>query len=198
MITSYLRLTKLLLMKKLLIVLLLTMTVNVVGLNTHHSVSGLVEVGLERIKVEPETNAFRELLSLKESANNPDTFNTLGYIGKYQMGRSVLKTFNVPFTVYDFMEDPSIFPESIQEELLTQLLNMNKRILRNYIDYVNNNPVYLKGHRLTEASLLAGAHLAGAGGVINWFKEGKNPKDAYGTDLESYLILFASIEGEVK
>ena len=51
----------------------------------------------------------------------------------------------------------------------------------------------INGYTITQSGLLAGAHLKGAGGVIEYLKSDglKNPKDAFGTSVESYIKNFA-------
>ena len=54
----------------------------------------------------------------------------------------------------------------------------------------------INGITITKSGLLAGAHLKGAGCVINYLKsEGKNNAcDAFGTSVETYLKKFAGYD----
>ncbi len=44
---------------------------------------------------------------------------------------------------------------------------------------------------ITESGLLAGAHLAGAGNVKKWLRNGKRFKDGLVTSMVSYIELFS-------
>ena len=68
------------------------------------------------------------------------------------------------------------------------LLKHNKKILRRQIrKHANTN---VNGVWVTESGILAAAHLAGAGNVKRWLRNGKNPKDKLGTSLVDYMKLF--------
>ena len=55
---------------------------------------------------------------------------------------------------------------------------------------------FINGYCITQSGLLAGAHLKGAGGVIEYLKSNgsKNPKDAFGTSVESYMKNFGGYD----
>lgn len=165
-----------------------------------------MEYDLERFKVKVETEKFHKLNSLglenflnhlayKESSNNPNVVNTLGYIGKYQFGRAALKEIGYgSLRVSEFRKNPSIFPEEAQDEAIIMLLKINRKRLESTIEKYEGK--YIAGIKITEAGLLAAAHLAGASGVKRFLRtNGRyNPSDSYGTRLSDYLLEFSKHE----
>jgi hypothetical protein len=147
-----------------------------------------------RIKVQEERakelSKYLDAIGHSESRNNPEAYNRYGYIGKYQFGYITLKSCGYGYICYaDFVKNPSIWSEEDQEKAMITLLSKNEGHLRKIIHKYNGEAI--KGIVITKSGILAAAHLAGAGGVIKYFKYGYNPKDAYGTRLEDYLIKFS-------
>ncbi len=148
----------------------------------------------QRIKqCEQELSLFLEQLSKRESSSNPNIVNTLGYIGKYQFGQAALKDVGLNVPLKDFINDPSIFPEEVQDEAIVKLLALNRsRMSREIEHYVGRT---INNIKITESGLLAAAHLAGAGGVKRFLRNPSyNPRDAYGTTLTDYLKEFSNYE----
>ena len=147
-----------------------------------------------RIKVQEERaeelSKYLEAIGHSESRNNPEAYNRYGYIGKYQFGYKTLKSCGYGYIRFaDFVKNPSIWSEEDQEKAMITLLSKNEGHLRKIIH--DHNGEAIKGIVITKSGILAAAHLAGAGGVKKYFKYGYNPKDAYGTSLEDYLIRFS-------
>ena len=124
-------------------------------------------------------NSFLVKLGERESANNFNSVNTLGYLGKYQFNINTVRwVLNRNITKKEFLQD-----SLLQELAMAKYLLLNKKILTKKlpIDSIINNSEY------TISSLLAAAHLGGAGAVINYFKKGHISKDAYGTSIKEYM-----------
>ena len=137
-----------------------------------------------------ELRRYLDAIGHSESSNNPEAYNRYGYIGKYQFGYAARKSCghgNVKFT--DFIKNASIWSERDQEAAMITLMSKNELHLKNVIQTYNGKVI--KGVTITKSGILAAAHLAGAGGVKKYFRTGRNPKDAYGTGLEDYLIKFS-------
>lgn len=131
---------------------------------------------------------FLEHLAEKESSGDPYVVNTYGYIGKYQFGRAALKEVGCDsVTVGKFIKDPSVFPEEVQDKAVVRLMKINRTRIGKLVDQYEGTTI--NGIEITEAGLLAAAHLAGAGGVKRFLKSGGNynPADGYGTTLTKYL-----------
>ena len=131
---------------------------------------------------------FRQKLAFKESGGILDRVNPYGYMGKYQFGKSTLRTVGV----YDFQE---FLKNSVwQDKAFNALLAKNKWELRREI------PKYcgrvINGVKITESGLLAAAHLGGAGSVRKYLRSnGRNGfKDGFGTSLKSYMKKFGGYD----
>jgi hypothetical protein len=114
--------------------------------------------------------------------------NSLGYLGKYQFGRSTLKTLgygNIP--TEEFVNSPKL-----QEKIMVKNLKFNRKVLSNHIKQYKGKCV--DGIIVTESGLLGAAHLAGAGNVKKFLDKGKNPSDVYGTKLSDYLNTFSNYD----
>jgi len=135
-----------------------------------------------------ELNNFLDHLAKRESSNNPNVINTYGYIGKYQFGRAALLDVGyTDVTALKFKRNPNIFPEAEQDLAVIKLMRLNKERIGNLLDRYQGKTI--NGIEITEAGLLAAAHLAGAGGVKRFLKSGGkyNPSDGYNTKLTDYL-----------
>jgi hypothetical protein len=131
---------------------------------------------------------FKQKLAFKESGGVLDRVNPFGYMGKYQFGRSTLRTVGV----YDFQE---FLKNGVwQDKAFSALLAKNKWELRREI------PKYcgrvINGVKITESGLLAAAHLGGAGSVRKYLRSnGRNGfKDGFGTSLKSYMKKFGGYD----
>lgn len=134
-------------------------------------------------------------LGHKESGNNYKIYNKYGYIGAYQMGKSALEAVGYEHVTFsDFKKDPSIFTKEEQIDAVIKLTKINRKILKKYIDKYSNT--IINDVLITESSLLAAAHLGGAGGVMKYLdSSGKyNPSDAYGTSIQDYMEKFSGYE----
>jgi len=151
------------------------------------------EAELKRIEKhrEDELKRFLQDIGHRESGNRYHVTNTLGYMGKYQFGKSTLRGLGFDVTRKEFLNNPQL-----QEEAMMALLQHNKRKLQKYIDIFNGKTV--NGNKITESGILAAAHLGGAGSVKRFFKSGRVFKDAYGTRITSYMVEFSGYDIHIK
>lgn len=132
--------------------------------------------------------AFKEAVAFKESQGKYTVVNTLGYLGKYQFGKTTLER----FAIYDtdgFLKNPEL-----QEKAFIALCKVNKWILRRDIKRSVGKTV--NGIKITESGILAAAHLSGAGNVKKFLRSNgsKGFTDAYGTTIQSYLKKFGGYD----
>ena len=134
---------------------------------------------------------FKEDLGFKESQNNYFRVNTLGYLGKYQFGRSTLAVIGIKDTKL-FLNTPEL-----QEKAFVANAERNKWVLRKDIKRFVGKKI--NGVLITESGILAAAHLAGPGGVKKYLRSyGANGfSDAYGTSIRSYMKRFAGYDTSV-
>jgi hypothetical protein len=136
---------------------------------------------------------FLKALSQRESSDDPTQVNKLGYIGKYQFGKSALKEIGLDKKIkaHKFEKNPNIWPEKAQDKAMTELLKKNKHYLGDYLSKYDGKKV--GNIKLTKSGMLAGAHLLGASNVKKFINSnGKfDPVDGFGTHLTEYLRNFA-------
>lgn len=131
---------------------------------------------------------FKEAIAFKESRGKYNVVNSLGYLGKYQFGKSTLKRFKV-YDIQNFLSNPEL-----QEDTFIALCSLNKWILRK--DIRRSTGKKINGIEITESGILAAAHLAGAGNVKKYLRSsGKfSFKDAYGSSIQHYLKRFSGYD----
>ena len=111
--------------------------------------------------------------------------NTLGYLGKYQFGKTTLKRFRI-YNTKEFLKNPEL-----QEKAFAAYCSVNKWILRK--DIRRTVGKIINGIKITESGILAAAHLGGAGNVKKYLRSNGRIRfsDAYGSSIQSYLKKFA-------
>ncbi len=128
---------------------------------------------------------FKEAVAFKESQGKYSVVNSLGYLGKYQFGKSTLKRFKI-YDTRKFLNTPQL-----QEDAFIALCSLNKWILRR--DIKRSVGKRMNGVRITESGILAAAHLAGAGNVKKFLRTGGSHafEDANGTSIRHYMKKFS-------
>ena len=134
--------------------------------------------------IDNEFNDFRDAMGFRESSDNYKCVNKWGYMGRYQFGKTTLKSLNITTTKKDFLNNPKL-----QDYAFKELCFANRWTLRREIrKWVGEK---YKGVVITESGILASAHLLGAGNVRKHFKGRKGVfKDALGTSLNDYMKKF--------
>ena len=132
--------------------------------------------------------AFKEALAFKESQGKYKVVNTLGYLGKYQFGRTTLQRFKI-YNAQAFLTNPEL-----QEKAFVALCKVNKWILRK--DIKRSVGKTINGIKITESGILAAAHLSGAGNVKKFLRSNGAIRfaDAYGATIHSYLKKFGGYD----
>ena len=149
----------------------------------------IIEIPVASLKVDSidiiltSHQQFLDAMGHRESSNNYKAVNKYGYMGKYQFGRSTLKTLKINVSRAEFINNPVL-----QEQAMHLLLKYNQKKLKRYIKKYDGKIV--NGILVTESGLLAAAHLGGAGSVKKWFRTGKIRKDGNGVKITSYMKTF--------
>ena len=133
-------------------------------------------------------SGFAQKMAYKESRGILHLVNPYGYMGKYQFGRSTLRTVGI----YDFQE--FLRNAEWQDEAFKALIARNKWELRKEIQKYSGRVI--NGVEITESGLVAAAHLGGAGSVKKYLRSnGRNGfKDGFGTSLSSYIRKFSGYD----
>ena len=134
-----------------------------------------------------DMDLFLHDLGHRESGNRYDVVNQFGYMGKYQFGKSTLRTLKIKVTKDAFLNSPDLQEYAMQQNLL---YNRNK--LKKYIDEFDGQEV--NGILITESGILAAAHLGGPGSVRKYFRSGKVMQDGNGVKITSYLEQFGGYQ----
>ena len=131
---------------------------------------------------------FAQKMAYKESRGMLHLVNPYGYMGKYQFGKSALRTVGI----YDYQE--FLRNAEWQDKAFEALIARNKWELRKEIAKFSGKVI--NGVEITESGLVAAAHLGGAGSVKKYLRSnGKNGfKDGFGTSLSSYIRKFAGYD----
>ncbi len=131
---------------------------------------------------------FKEAVAFKESQGKYNKVNSLGYLGKYQFGKSTLNRIRI-YDTHKFLNDPKM-----QEDAFLALCSLNKWILQRDIKRCVGTKI--NGIEVTESGILAAAHLAGAGNVKIYLRSNGTRifEDAYGSTVENYLKKFAGYD----
>lgn len=132
--------------------------------------------------------AFKEAVAFKESQGKYNKINSLGYMGKYQFGKTTLSAIGINDSSR-FMDSPKL-----QEKAFVALLSKNKWELQKEIDRYDGK--IIDGVKITESGILAAAHLGGVGSVKKFLHtRGKRKcRDAYGSSVKSYMRQFGGYE----
>jgi len=131
---------------------------------------------------------FKEAVAFKESRGKYHVVNSLGYMGKYQFGRTTLKHFKI-YDTKEFLNNPEL-----QEKVFRALCERNKWRLRNEIE--KNVGKKINGIEITESGILAAAHLAGSGNVKRYLRSNGRLvfSDAFGSNIQYYMKKFAGYD----
>ncbi len=138
---------------------------------------------ITKVIVKSQYELFLDAIGHQESGNRYHIVNRYGYMGKYQFGKSTLRTLRIRVSRSEFLKDTLL-----QEEAMLKLLLHNKKRLQKYIDKYEGKVVH--GILVTESGLLAAAHLGGQGSVKKWFRNGRIRKDGNGVKITSYMKRF--------
>ncbi|MDT7833018.1 peptidoglycan-binding protein LysM [Flavobacteriaceae bacterium S356] len=147
-----------------------------------------VESSIEIPFLQNDFVAFKEALAFKESQGKYRVVNTLGYLGKYQFGKTTLERFRI-YNTDGFLRNPEL-----QESAFLAYCKVNKWILRK--DIRRSVGKVINGTEITESGILAAAHLSGAGNVKKYLRSGgqHNLSDAYGASISLYMKKFAGFD----
>jgi hypothetical protein len=143
-----------------------------------------------------EIRKFLKALAQRESSSDPNIVNSLGYIGKYQMGQMALQDLELDdkINAHKFKKNPNIFPEKAQDKAMVKLLKLNKQYLGDYINEFDGK--IINGVKITKSGLLAGSHLVGAGAVKEFLDSNGQfvPKDGNGIPVTDYIKKFGGYQ----
>ena len=142
----------------------------------------------ERKRQLAQLHEFMEAVGLMESDNRYNVENRFGMLGKYQFSPTTIEYLGFDVTKDEFLSD-----RNLQDEVMMVYLSSNYRELYDYIMEYDGQT--FKGVTLNTASMLAGAHFAGATGLkrfINNMADSVGVVDGNGMSLKKYMTRFSS------
>ena len=133
---------------------------------------------------------FKEFLGFYESGSDYKKINSLGYLGKYQFGRSTLKVLRIK-KIDNFINIPEL-----QEKAFLMNVMRNKWSLRREIERFGGKKI--NNIFITESGIIAAAHLSGPGNVKKFLRNNCNNnldfKDINGTKISDYIRIFRNYD----
>ena len=135
---------------------------------------------------------FLEAIALFESNNRYDVVNSYGFLGRYQFSPRTIKHLG-----YDILNEDFLRNNRLQDEIMLAYMRENYVTLRPYIEEYNNTTH--KGMHITNSSILAGAHFAGAMGMKRFLLnklDSIGTVDANGMTLRKYMTKFSDYNVE--
>lgn len=143
---------------------------------------------------------FKNALGQRESGNNYQIVNTLGFLGRFQFGKPRLWDLGFSIDGYipkgrapkkiitkeQFLNDPQLQDQLFDKHVKDYNGYANKR----FSEFLGKE---INGVIITASGLIAGAHLKGMGGVRD-FLNGQDNADAYGTQISEYINKFKDYE----
>jgi len=113
--------------------------------------------------------------------------NKYGMMGRYQFSPTTVRAVGITATRQQFLQN-----EELQDTAMIRLMRLNERELSGYIQRYDGRIV--KGVRVNRASILAGAHFAGANGVKRFLTNAdyNGTVDGFGTSLRKYMSYFST------
>lgn len=134
-----------------------------------------------------QLHEFIEAIGMLESNNTYRIENRYGMLGKYQFSPLTIEYLGYDVTKEEFLSSPEL-----QDEVMMTYLRANYKTLYDYIMEYDGQE--FKGIRLNTASILAGAHFAGAGGLMRFLdnmSDSTGVIDGNGMSLRKYMSRFS-------
>ena len=147
---------------------------------------------------------FAEAIRQRESSDNYKCVNKFGFVGAYQFGKMRLYDLDISLDGYappkmdkrrvlsreEFLNDTKL-----QDELFRKHCQLHRAyILKHLQTYIGSQFNYKTERKtITVSGMIAGAHLKGLGGLVN-FCLGKDSKDALGTTVGDYMVKFGGYD----
>jgi hypothetical protein len=130
---------------------------------------------------------FMRKVAIIESGGNYKVVNEFGMMGKYQFSPSTVRALGFKTDNKTFLNNPNL-----QDTVMVAYMKANHHELKRYIDRYNGKT--FKGIKITRAGILAGAHFAGSGGVVQYFNSDDKygTVDARGTSVRKYMAYFSN------
>jgi hypothetical protein len=137
----------------------------------------------------PSVVNFMDVIARIESGGRYEVTNRFGYMGRYQFSPRTVK-----YLGYDISRDEFLSDYALQDSIMYHYMYVNNKSLRSLI--YEYDGVVIDGIRINRATILAGAHFAGASGMKRFLKSSgrTTTTDANGTTIKKYISNFSDME----
>jgi len=135
----------------------------------------------------PVEQFMDKIAEIETPGGGYQTVNKYGMMGRYQFSPSTVRVLGYKITKSEFLRNPEI-----QDSVMVAYIRENEKLLQHLIRRYNGKVV--KGVKITRASILAGAHFAGANGVTQFLvnESHTGTVDAFGTSIKKYMSYFSN------
>ena len=135
----------------------------------------------------PVEQFMDSIAAIETPGGGYQTVNKYGMMGRYQFSPEAIKAVGIRVTRQQFLRN-----KELQDTAMVRLMELNEQELSGYIRRYDGRIV--KGVKVTRASILAGAHFAGAGGVKQFLTNDNHTGtvDGFGTSLRKYMSYFSN------
>lgn len=132
---------------------------------------------------------MEKIASIETPGGGYHTVNKFGMLGRYQFSPRTIRAVGIRATRQQFLIN-----KELQDTAMVRLMEMNERLLADHISKFDGRTI--KGVKITRASILAGAHFAGANGVKQFLTNNDyfGTIDGLGTSLRTYMSHFSDFQ----
>lgn len=133
----------------------------------------------------PVERFMNRIAEIETPSGGYQTVNRFGMMGRYQFSYQTIRAVGLDITKQQFLLD-----KELQDTAMVRLMRLNEQNLSEYITQYEGSTV--KGVYITRASILAGAHFAGANGVKAFLTntDSVGTVDGFGMSLARYMQYF--------
>lgn len=134
----------------------------------------------------PVEQFMDKIAEIETPGGGYQTVNRYGMMGRYQFSPSTVRILGYDIDNSEFLQN-----KEIQDSVMISYMKANEKILERLIHRYDGK--FIKGVKITRASILAGAHFAGSNGVIAFLTNDSHTGtvDGNGTTLRKYMAYFS-------
>lgn len=159
-------------------------------LTSIYMTESLIKFNVEKLPNSQPTDVelFMDQIAHIESGGNHKVVNQYGMMGKYQFSPSTVRGLGFRVSKQEFLQN-----KELQDTVMVRYMQLNYKELERLIERYDGKVI--GGVKITRATVLAGAHFAGSGGMRSYLvSNGHNMVvDGNGTSLKVYMRQFSNI-----
>ena len=135
----------------------------------------------------PVEQFMDKIAAIETPGGGYQTVNKYGMMGRYQFSPQAVKAVGLRVSKAQFLQN-----KELQDTAMVRLMTLHEEILSTYIEKYDGR--IIKGVRINRATIIAGAHFAGAGGIKSFLTNNSHSGtvDGFGTSLRTYMSRFSN------